>query len=624
MKFSEVEGMVELNSLPKIRVKRIKNAHCFELDLDATKFSPYSRYCLDSAYHSECSKGMVEYVSVPHEMRFLPLSESLKQPHPASSSYWNVLDHTSFNNPKSIHAGLLGLIAFYEKHSRLPALNNDSESEECLAFSLEAAKSVADIAARDLMENTIRGMARWARVEVTSLCASIGGVAAQEVLKFTGKYTPLGQWLHYGVLESVPSARLKAEPVLRGTRYDDYVAVFGEEQVGKWRKLRLFMVGAGALGCEMIKGLALMGVCAEGMLHCTDDDTIEPSNLNRQFLFGQDDIGKSKSATACKAGTRINPEFKYTTYKSLVTPATDDLFDEAFWESLDAVIGAVDNMDARYYVNSRCLWFNKPYLDSGTEGPSCHSLLVLSNLTSSYNQVSRSTNERIPMCTLRNTPSRIEHVIEWARVFFEETFTLVPQLALKFAKDPTEFLSEKKKTDSASGLIQTLEQIAAFAELKNASKALDGCAAYARSVFESKFNLAITQLLTAYPLDYKDVMGMPFWTRTKRAPQIATFDPKDQAHMNFILAFVRLMFRALRAGEPIGPEQAGKAIEAASLASAGAEKVNSRAVRKLIEESKDEAAKEQSVGKFDSGEEAAISSLFSRASGTPHDNSQFS
>ena len=61
------------------------------------------------------------------------------------------------------------------------------------------------------------------------------------------------------------------------------------------------MVGAGALGCEYIKAFALMGLgCStSGRVYCTDNDNIEVSNLNRQFLFRKNNVGHSKSQVAC-------------------------------------------------------------------------------------------------------------------------------------------------------------------------------------------------------------------------------------------------------------------------------------------------------------------------------------
>jgi ubiquitin-activating enzyme E1 len=62
------------------------------------------------------------------------------------------------------------------------------------------------------------------------------------------------------------------------------------------------MVGAGALGCEYIKSFALMGIgcSAGGKVYCTDNDNIEISNLNRQFLFRKNHVGSSKSKIACE------------------------------------------------------------------------------------------------------------------------------------------------------------------------------------------------------------------------------------------------------------------------------------------------------------------------------------
>ena len=69
------------------------------------------------------------------------------------------------------------------------------------------------------------------------------------------------------------------------------------------------MVGSGALGCELIKSFALIGVACgpQGKVHNTDNDNIEISNLNRQFLFRKNHVGHSKSETACEIAKGMNP-----------------------------------------------------------------------------------------------------------------------------------------------------------------------------------------------------------------------------------------------------------------------------------------------------------------------------
>ena len=77
-----------------------------------------------------------------------------------------------------------------------------------------------------------------------------------------------------------------------GSRYDAQIAVFGSDFQKKLTQLKYFMVGAGAIGCELLKNFAMMGVgCSpQGKVTVTDMDIIEKSNLNRQFLFRSWDV----------------------------------------------------------------------------------------------------------------------------------------------------------------------------------------------------------------------------------------------------------------------------------------------------------------------------------------------
>ena len=79
------------------------------------------------------------------------------------------------------------------------------------------------------------------------------------------------------------------------------------------------MVGAGALGCEFMKQFALMGLGSKGgKVEVTDDDNIEVSNLNRQFLFRRNHVGQSKAITACQVAMKINNKFNAVGLKTRV------------------------------------------------------------------------------------------------------------------------------------------------------------------------------------------------------------------------------------------------------------------------------------------------------------------
>lgn len=143
----------------------------------------------------------------------------------------------------------------------------------------------------------------------------------------------------------------------------------------KLLNVRTFMIGAGALGCELIKAFALMGVgCSpNGKVHVTDNDNIEVSNLNRQFLFRKEHVGHSKSQTACEIAKSINSALNVQDYMTRVGPDTEEVFNDQFWENLDYVVNAVDNIKARLYTDSKCVWYEKPLLESGTLGTKANS-----------------------------------------------------------------------------------------------------------------------------------------------------------------------------------------------------------------------------------------------------------
>lgn len=80
----------------------------------------------------------------------------------------------------------------------------------------------------------------------------------------------------------------------------------------------------------------------------------------------------------------LNPAFNVHALQNRVSPDTEDVFDDAFWNGLDLVVNALDNVNARLYVDSRCVYFSKPLLESGTLGPKCNTQMVIPRLTENY------------------------------------------------------------------------------------------------------------------------------------------------------------------------------------------------------------------------------------------------
>merc|ERR1712060_664989 len=204
-------------------------------------------------------------------------------------------------------------------------------------------------------------------------------------------------------------------------RYGSQIAVLGKKIHQKLTDLNVFLVGAGALGCEYVKMLALLGIgtSSKGKVHVTDMDRIEISNLNRQFLFRKKDVGNPKSTTAGEACSLMNPNFAVQSYEIKVCPETEKQFNDSFWEKLDVVINALDNVKARLYVDMRCVYFAKPLLESGTLGPKCNTQVVIPSMTENYGASRDPPEKQAPTCTIHSFPHNIDHCLAWARSEFE-------------------------------------------------------------------------------------------------------------------------------------------------------------------------------------------------------------
>jgi ubiquitin-activating enzyme E1 len=371
VKFVEVEGMTQLNGHAPIKIKDCK-AHSFTLDCDTSSFDLYIR------------QGLVENVKVPKDVSYHSLAKSVKDP--VASSAFGMLetpDMRFWGRSNHTHCAVRALHQFHEENKRYPAHGNEAEVQAVY----DAACKLWDNADEALDEKFVKVSARFASCSISPMAAFFGGFLAQEVIKKTGKYIPLKQWMHYDISEAVPTGEV--DRTVSGSRYDDQIKIFGNEIQEKLGNVKTFMVGSGALGCELIKAMAVMGLACgpKGHLTVTDNDNIEVSNLSRQFLFRQKNVGGSKAETSCEIAKTMNPDLKVRPLTILVAPATENVFDEDFWSSLDFVVNAVDNVKARNYVDGKCVWFEKPLLESGTLGTKANSQMIVPHKSLSYTDI---------------------------------------------------------------------------------------------------------------------------------------------------------------------------------------------------------------------------------------------
>ncbi|XP_037934578.1 SUMO-activating enzyme subunit 2 [Teleopsis dalmanni] len=192
--------------------------------------------------------------------------------------------------------------------------------------------------------------------------------------------------------------------------------VFATNLQEKILQSKILVVGAGGIGCEVLKNLVLSGF---PHIEIIDLDTIDVSNLNRQFLFHKEHVGKSKAQVACDSALKFNPDAKIIAYHDSITASQ---YGVNFFKKFDVVLNALDNRAARNHVNRMCLNAEVPLIESGTAGYNGQVEMIKKGLTECYECVPKAAEKTFPGCTIRNTPSEPIHCIVWAKHLFNQLF----------------------------------------------------------------------------------------------------------------------------------------------------------------------------------------------------------
>uniref|UniRef100_A0A8C3F5U3 E1 ubiquitin-activating enzyme n=1 Tax=Chrysemys picta bellii TaxID=8478 RepID=A0A8C3F5U3_CHRPI len=540
--FTEVDGMKELNHCPPMEIK-VLGPYTFSIG-DTSSFSEYVR------------GGIVSQVKMPQKISFKPLSVALAEPD------FVVTDFGKFEHPAQLHLAFQALHDFQRQHQRLPRPRSEDSGVLCLALGREWARVArAGSGAGNLSGSRVGG---WAPLSSAAgdlhppgprdprrgVHGAWGGWpvcpcpdAPPLPQACSGKFMPITQWLYFDALECLPEdskeALTEEQCRPRNSRYDGQIAVFGADLQAKLGQQKYFLVGAGAIGCELLKNFALLGLaCGDGgEVTVTDMDTIEKSNLNRQFLFRPWDVTKMKSDTAAAAVRQMNPNIHITSHQDRVGPDTERVYDDDFFEGLDGVANALDNVDARMYMDRRCVYYRKPLLESGTLGTKGNVQVVIPFLTESYSSSQDPPEKSIPICTLKNFPNAIEHTLQWARDEFEGLFKQPAESVNQYISDP-KFMERTLKLPGT----QPLEVLEAVNKslVSDRPRSWADCVGWACRHWHCQYSNNIRQLLHNFPPHQKTNSGTLFWSGPKRCPHPLTFDDSNPLHMDYIVAAANL------------------------------------------------------------------------------------
>ncbi|CCE65097.1 hypothetical protein TPHA_0J02760 [Tetrapisispora phaffii CBS 4417] len=201
-------------------------------------------------------------------------------------------------------------------------------------------------------------------------------------------------------------------------RHANVIKIVGEENFQKIRTSKILLIGAGGIGSELLKDLILISF---GEIHLVDLDTIDLSNLNRQFLFRHNDIKKAKSDTAIKAVSHFSDSKLVSFFGNIMNT---EQFPIHWFSNYDIIFNALDNLPARRYVNKISQFLGMPLMESGTSGFDGYIQPIIPSLTECFDCTKKETPKTFPVCTIRSTPNQPIHCIVWAKNFlFNQLFT---------------------------------------------------------------------------------------------------------------------------------------------------------------------------------------------------------
>ena len=555
VKFKDIQGMKELNYENEKNFRKVK---CIDNERNSFYIGDISNY---SDYESG---GIVEEVNIPILINHQSFEKRLEEPIDLVKKkemrvftlinrcqIFNVDEISKRPENELIFLTFKSIFEFLEENKRLPKLNSIEDAKiivQKTKILFEKEKKENNLRYKELKEFDEKipiNISLYSSCQIPCMTSFLGGVIAQEIIKTTGKYIPINQWQIFNFLEYLPKDELRnRDENISINRYTEQIAIFGEKIINELQNQKILLAGAGAVGCEMLKNLALFGIGSKKdipYITVVDFDKVELSNLNRQFLFLKNSIGKFKVEAAASSVENMNKEVKILPIPEKFCKENENLFNNKFFNEKDIILISIDTNSGKEYLDRKSVLLEKPMILGAILGPQAKSETYVPFETASYGdlslKISSTHTEKItPSCTIRYFPKRIEDCIEWARNYFNDLF-IEPVIKLKkLIKEKNYFESIKNGSDEKNNILSIVK----FLKLINKNN-IEGILESGLKIFLENYTLWEEKVLKQYPLDKKNEDGSDFWDSNKIKPSKIEFNLEDNLCKLFAINYTKIL-----------------------------------------------------------------------------------
>ena len=572
IKLRDINGINEFNEDKIYKITKRISISEYKININSKNFNDYTY------------GGFLQVISLPVKMSFQTLEENIKNP--MKDKELDIINTPFIGRSDIVHSIIISLYnnnyntkdkntqkrSYIIDEDILPNINEIIFQKEII----ESAKIIYNnsknkkenwIQLEDIYDETsefkefdedmVKNLCLYLKFEIPPITSFLGGIVAQEAIKLTGRFTPFNQWFEFEFnYLSTKNEKLKENNNMKPSRYYEQIQIFGEEVQKKINSLKIFMVGVGAIGCEYLKNFAMMGISSgkNGILTITDFDKIELSNLNRQFLFRENNIGQFKSEVAEYYIKQMNNSINILTHKKFVGAETENIFSDKFWDEQDIIFNAVDNVKARFYLNDKVCIHKKYHFDAGTLGVNSSCGFFMKNISSTYKdqnkdkKIEDDNNNNLRdngLCTIHSFPTCIKHCIAWAMNEYKYLFSkLIIELNEIINGDIINFYKILSKEFYKKLKIKEISDIFDIFINKNFNKAI----VFSYEYFMNKFNFEIKKILIENPENSRDKEGKSFYNGSKHMPKELNFnisDELDSLIINYIKSLANLIFDCL-------------------------------------------------------------------------------